>query len=503
MSSLAGRVRPLVTLLCGLALAVPVLAGLPDNATASTTHPQGDSAVPSASIRVSGDTLRDATGRTVVLHGVDISGTEFACAQGGVRGREGWAIFGGQPIDTPATIRAIQSWHVNVVRVPLNEDCWLGINGINPRFGGTSYVTAITKFVSDLRASGMFVILDLHWNAPGDAVALSQQPMPDADHSIAFWADVAAKFRADTGVIFDLYNEPFLYASYMQSPSVSSWSCWLTGCMLGQYLTGGHPYTKTLGWRAAGMQELLDGIRAAGAKNLVLANGLDWANDDSGWLGHRPVDPASNLAAGWHEYGGETCSKLACWSSAIAPLARTVPVVVGETGDHAGAKCTLTNMPTFLPWADRNGLSYLAWTFNPWRDSHDVLITDWNGTPTECEGQYYSSHLAAIALNPPSIHRDAIPAAPAPAAYTSNLRSPKKVALLLLLVAAVAGIVFVAASMRRNRLIATRMTSAGGLRTSIDASANRLRIVRIISGGTASVFTLLVLMLLYAADSVR
>ncbi len=44
-----------------------------------------------------------------------------------------------------------------------------------------------TNYVSLLRSNGIYVILDLHWNAPGTYVGKTQLPMADADHSIAFW----------------------------------------------------------------------------------------------------------------------------------------------------------------------------------------------------------------------------------------------------------------------------------------------------------------------------
>ena len=359
-------------------------------------------AVPSG-LQVSGTRLVDGNGKAVVLRGVNISATEFACAQGGTSGNAGWSIFGGQPEDSPGTISAMQKWHVNAVRVPLNEDCWLGLNGINPAFGGATYRAAIIKFVMDLRKSGMYVIVDLHWNAPGSVVALSQQPMADSDHAPSFWKSVASQFAGDLNVVFDLYNEPFFYGSYFENKSQDPWVCWLNGCGLNQYLTGGQPYTKALSWQSAGMQQLIDAVRSTGASNVLIANGLNWANDNSGWLAHRPHDPTGNLAAGWHEYEGEQCAALPCWSTTIGPIAQRMPVIVGETGDYTGGGCHLANLPAFLPWADSHGISYLAWTFNPWGYNHDVLIKDWQGTPSACEGEYYAAHLAAVAANPPAI----------------------------------------------------------------------------------------------------
>ena len=71
--------------------------------------------VPSGSslsgIRVLGNHLVDGYGNVIHLQGVNRSGTEYACVQG-------WGIFDGPNDDT--SVKAIASWHVNVVRVLLN-----------------------------------------------------------------------------------------------------------------------------------------------------------------------------------------------------------------------------------------------------------------------------------------------------------------------------------------------------------------------------------------------
>ena len=62
------------------------------------------------SLHVSGNKLVNASGQPVLLHGVDRSGTEYACVQGN-------GIFDG-PNDQ-ASITAMKNWGVNAVRVPL------------------------------------------------------------------------------------------------------------------------------------------------------------------------------------------------------------------------------------------------------------------------------------------------------------------------------------------------------------------------------------------------
>ena len=70
-----------------------------------------------------------------------------------------------------------------MVRLPLNETCWLGINGVAAGYGGANYQTAIAGFVARLNRAGLVVILDLHWTAADTAKALAQAPMPNRDHT--------------------------------------------------------------------------------------------------------------------------------------------------------------------------------------------------------------------------------------------------------------------------------------------------------------------------------
>jgi len=84
---------------------------------------------------------------------VNRSGTEYACAQG-------WGFFDG-PSDS-ASIAAIAAWKANAVRVPLNETCWLAINGVKPAYAGANYARAIGDFVDRLNRAGLVVILELH-----------------------------------------------------------------------------------------------------------------------------------------------------------------------------------------------------------------------------------------------------------------------------------------------------------------------------------------------------
>lgn len=306
-------------------------------------------------LRVDGDQLVDASGTPVQLDGVNRSGAEYMCVGGS-------SVFDGPSSD--ASIAAIAAWHVRVVRIPLNEDCWLGINGIDPRFGGASYRSAIQRFVSRIEAAGMDVILDLHWNAPGRQVARGQRVMPDASHAPTFWRSVATAFGSDPAVVFDLYNEPHDV----------SWRCWRDGCTVHDDGT----------WRAVGMQRLVDVVRGTGTTNVIMLGGPGWSGDLTRWRRFMPHDPLGQLVASWHIYSFTGCSHPRCWDRNLAALRGAAPVVVGELGQ---VNCRHGFVDRFMAWADRQaggvGLGYVAWAWDDWPSCDGpTLISSYDGTPT-------------------------------------------------------------------------------------------------------------------------
>lgn len=309
-------------------------------------------------VQVVGNQLVDGQGWPIRLLGVNRSGAEYACV-------DGLGLVAG-PIDRRA-IAAMAMWRINAVRIPLNEDCWLGINGVPRRYGGERYRATITRYVARLHRAGLYVVLDLHWNAPGSALATGQQPMADLDHAPAFWSSVARTFRSDPAVIFDLYNEPFDI----------SWRCWRDGCLV------------PAGWRTAGMQTLVNAVRSHGANQPIVATGLDWGGDLSSWLQYRPRDPANQLVAGIHAYDFRPCVSPDCWGKEVGPTARDVPVVTTEVGQKA---CSSAFIDRFMTWADHVGVSYLAWTWDPSGCSAPSLIRSWSGQPT-ASGDRLRAHL--------------------------------------------------------------------------------------------------------------
>lgn len=318
-------------------------------------------------LKVSGNKLVDESGATRRLLGVNRSGGEFACVQG-------YGIWDG-PVDD-ASVKAIADWNVNTVRIPLNEECWLGLSNIKPEYAGANYIAAVKDLVTKVKAHGMTPMLELHWshgqytgNSAGcaDVHASCQKPMPNMQYTPSFWASVASTFKDDPTVVFDLFNEP--YPDRATSTAEQAWTCWRDG--------GTCP---GIGYEVAGMQDLIDTIRETGATNVILAGGLAYSNDLSQWLTYKPSDPAGNLAAAWHVYNFNTCSNESCWDSTLGPVAAQVPLVAGEIGENT---CAHSFIDRVMAWFDERDQSYLGWTWNTWNcNTGPALISNYDGTPT-------------------------------------------------------------------------------------------------------------------------
>lgn len=338
----------------------------------------GDGMAPA--LRVLGNKLVDAEGGTRRLLGVNRSGGEFMCVQG--RG-----IWDG-PVDD-ASVKAIADWNANTVRIPLNEECWLGLSNIAPEYRGANYINAVRDLVAKVKAHGMTPMLELHWshgqytgNSAGcsDVHASCQKPMPNMQYTPSFWASVASTFKDDPTVVFDLFNEP--YPDRATATTTQAWQCWRDGGTC-----------SGIGYEVAGMQDLVDSIRDTGAKNLILVGGLAYSNDLSQWLTYKPTDPAGNLAAAWHVYNFNSCSNESCFNSTLAPVAAQVPLVAGEIGENT---CSHGFVDQVMKWFDDRGLSYLGWTWNTWNcNTGPALITSYDGTPT-AYGIGLRDHLRAL-----------------------------------------------------------------------------------------------------------
>jgi aryl-phospho-beta-D-glucosidase BglC (GH1 family) len=254
-------------------------------------------------------------------------------------------------------------WHANIVRVALNQDFWLsGAALYDP-----GYADRVDGAVHDAEAAGLDVILDLHWSDRGNLAVdnlqgqnqvgtSNQQQMAD-QNSKQFWSEVAARYKDDGRVLFELYNEP----------NKIPWDVWLHGGTVEEYT-------------AVGMQELYDTVRATGANNLVIAGGLDWAFNLAA-VRSSPLD-GYNVMYASHVYDKIDNAPKA-WEASFGYLGSQdiAPVILTEFGDPT-KNCTGAWDSNLIAYADARHISWTAWAWYPSGCSFPALIADWSYTTT-------------------------------------------------------------------------------------------------------------------------
>jgi hypothetical protein len=289
-----------------------------------------------------------------------------------------------------ASVTAMRTWKIRTVRVPLNEECWLGTTSNPvPEYSGAAYQNEVKRYVGLLIANGITPIVELHWsygsytgNSSGcaDVASVCQKPMPDAQYSPAFWTGVASAFKGNDAVVFDLFNEP--YPERATGDAAAGWKCWRDGGTC-----------AGINYSVAGFQTLVNAVRATGATNVIMLGGLAYSNDLTQWAAYKPVDPLNNLVAEAHIYNFNTCASTSCWDSQLAPVAAQVPLILGEIGEN---DCAHGFVDGLMNWADAHAVSYLGWTWNTWDcASGPSLISDYQGTATGY-GQGLKARLAAV-----------------------------------------------------------------------------------------------------------
>ena len=298
-------------------------------------------------LRVVGNRLRDAAGNEVWLQGVNAGGME--------------SIPNTDQI-VKSVVVAIDEWKSNCVRLPVNETFW---------FGTSPYQS--------------------------DAIDLHRFRAPKAEH-VAFWKDCAAHYANHPAVLFDLFNEPHGI----------SWEVWRNGGWVGEagkvdesaFLTA-EEKKKNQGFESVGMQALLDAVRSSGAKNVVIAGGLFWANDLTGIeseaiekgeaKSYRLDEKGGNgIMYAWHTYHWHKG-----WAR-ILPVAAKHPIFLGEVGAAPREEMTFipfeqkedpyTFAPDMLGFIQKHRINWTGWCFHP--KAGPCMIKSWDYDPTPYWGEF-------------------------------------------------------------------------------------------------------------------
>ena len=328
-------------------------------------------------VRVQGNRLVDTDGKEVWLQGVNAGGME--------------TIPNGDQ-QVKSTVVAIDQWHANCIRLPINEAHWFGTGIYSKNDGGKSFRDACDKIVRLAANRGAYVVIDLH-----------RFRAPKAEH-VEFWKDCAAHYKNHPAVLFDLFNEPHGI----------SWEIWRDGGWVGKQ--GQHDESaflsseekkKNQGFESVGMQALVDAVRSTGAKNVVIAGGLFWANDLTGIESEaiekgekksfRLTDTNGNgIMYAWHTYHWHKG-----WGR-ILPVAAKHPIFLGEVGASPLGVMNFipdnqqedpyTFSPDMLGFIQKLRINWTGWCFHP--KAAPVMIENWDYKPTPYWGEFAKRALA-------------------------------------------------------------------------------------------------------------
>ena len=329
-------------------------------------------------LKVAGAQLVNAAGAPVRLRGVNCPGLE-------------WTDDGdGHTAKTVET--AVRVWGANLIRLPLSQDRWFG-KGPGQSDGGAAYRALVRRAVDICATNNAYILLDLHWSDAGQwGEHIGQHNLPDTN-STAFWRDLAPAYRNDSAVLFDLYNEP----------ASITWDQWFKGGPVTE--TDGKTKT-TLAYEAVGMQTLLAVVRSTGAKNVIVAGGINWAYEVEGIRDDRRLsDPDGNgVVYGVHPYphaysglGRETVAQ---WAARMETFSRKLPILVAEFGsiesmwpfpkewNYDDEKWNREMLRTL----ESHRWNWTAWSFHP--TACPCLISDWKYTPTPHFGVWVKEALS-------------------------------------------------------------------------------------------------------------
>lgn len=318
--------------------------------------------------RVGNKLLDRRNGKPVYLKGVAMMGGEYSCVS-----KHG--IFAG-PADH-SVIDGMATWGINAIRLPMNEDCWLGLHGVDPRFSGTKYISRFVAFVELALSRGFVVVLDLHWTNSTGGLAVGQDFLMSR-HSPEFWASVATHpaLRNRPGVVFELFNEPHQGQGFNLTAE-----CFLNGS----------------GCRFAGYNQAVQAVRtAAKATNLLLFAGPNWNFDLQWLLDNWPTDPLGNAAAAWHPYEFK-CRYFDCLNTS-ASLTSQHPVFVTEWSPGYPQSNHASPVPDLYSgrvqqWAeDMPGtIALFPWVWNPGDHSERLnsAESDYTGSVPTAWGKQY------------------------------------------------------------------------------------------------------------------
>jgi endoglucanase len=314
-------------------------------------------------IHVVSNYLENAKSEKVWLQGLSIASMEWSA--------------GGENI-LKSFNEAITNWNANCIRLPIKENFWFG-KGDWQRDGGAGYRQLVDDCVNLTAANGAYIVIDLH-----------RFRAPEQIHA-DFWKIVAEKYKNHPAVLFEIFNEPHDI----------SWDVLTKGGFVSTEKRSAdvaqENKEKLKGFESVGLQNIIDVIRATGAKNIIIPSGLDYSYDLSGFLNGYALDDkgGNGLMYSTHVYPWKSN-----WQKCFVDAAAKYPLFIGEVGcqdkpmpweTEKSFESPYTWYGDMLGVIQKYKLNWTAWCFHP--SAGPCVIQDWNYTPTPYWGKYVKEAL--------------------------------------------------------------------------------------------------------------
>jgi hypothetical protein len=217
----------------------------------------------------------------------------------------------------PAELAAVQAYHADTLRFQVGQPA---LDPSSPLYD-SNYFGEVVNAVKQARQAGFVVMIMMQDEAISGEP--NPHPLPIAE-TASDWDLFAAQFGNDRGVVFELYNEPNL------SETPANWLLWLNGGTVAGQSTA-----------SIGMQSLVNRLRAAGAQNVFVLDGLHLGKTLNGLPA--VTDPLNRLVYAVHPYQ-QGSSDESQWDADFGIPSTKVPVWADEWSAPTGLNLGLGSM---------------------------------------------------------------------------------------------------------------------------------------------------------------
>jgi len=260
---------------------------------------------------------------------------------------------------SPTELEAMKTWGADTVRFMIAQPA---LDPQAPLYDPT-FISHVQTGVTEARAAGLNVIVTVQdESGTGETNPMA---LPNAGTG-RVWQQLAPMFAGDPGIMFEIMNEP------QPLPSVANWQAWATA-----------------------MNAMVAIIRNSGAKNVLLADGLGFAE----YLSGAPTlaDPLNQVAYADHPYPHSAADQTTTgWDAKFGAFAAVTnaPVIVTEWSDEnepngVFAYCD-SNTPqaalSFLNYVQSRNIGLIGLGYDlpnqPAVPRDGRIMLDFNGTPS-------------------------------------------------------------------------------------------------------------------------